>query len=148
MHDLVIPAQAGIQAFLIRRGRKGCGGERDTIHEIRLTNVPGKSYTELMVKEELTARLRSAVEDNPHRVQIRSVALFGSHVRGTARDDSDVDVLIDFDPQATIGLFEFIEIQDQLSEALGRPVDLLTPEALSKYFRDEVLREAEPVYEA
>jgi hypothetical protein len=100
-----------------------------------------------MVQEELAARLRRAVEENPHCEAIRSVALFGSHVRGTARDDSDIDVLIDFDPQATIGLFEFIEIQDQLSEARGRKVDLLTPQALSKYFRDEVLPEAEPVYE-
>jgi uncharacterized protein len=101
-----------------------------------------------MVKEELTDRLRSAVEASPYRDRIRSVALFGSHVHGTARDDSDIDVLIDFEPQATIGLFEFIEIQEQLSEALGRHVDLLTPQALSKYFRDEVLREAEPVYGA
>lgn len=46
------------------------------------------------------------------------------------------------------GLFEFIEIQEQLSGALGRRVDLLTREALSKYFRDEVLEEAEPVYGA
>lgn len=96
----------------------------------------------------MTTRLRSAVEENPHRAAIRSVALFGSHVRGTARDDSDVDVLIDFDPQAIIGLWELIEIQDQLSEALGRRVDLLTPQALSPYFREEVLQEAEPVYEA
>jgi predicted nucleotidyltransferase len=100
-----------------------------------------------MVKEELAARLRSAVEDSPYRAAIKSVALFGSHVHGTPRDDSDIDVLIDFDPKATIGLFEFIEIQDHLSEALGRRVDLLTPQALSKYFRDEVLQEAEPVYE-
>lgn len=99
-----------------------------------------------MVKEELTARLRSAVEESPYREAIRSVALFGSQIHGTACDDSDIDVLIDFDPQATIGLFEFIEIQDQLSEALGRQVDLLTPQALSKYFRDEVLQEAEAVY--
>jgi len=101
-----------------------------------------------MVKEELTARLRNAVAKSPYRDKIRSVALFGSHVRGTARDDSDIDVLIEFVPNATIGLFEFIEIQEQLSEALGRNVDLLTPEALSKYFRDEVLHEAEPVYGA
>jgi predicted nucleotidyltransferase len=100
-----------------------------------------------MVKEELAARLRRAVKDSPYCADIKSVALFGSHVHGTARDDSDIDVLIEFDPQATIGLFEFIEIQDQLSEALGRRVDLLTPQALSKYFRDEVLQEAEPVYE-
>ena len=101
-----------------------------------------------MVKAEITARLRSAVEDSAYRDRIKSVALFGSHVRGTAGADSDIDVLIDFDPQAMIGLFEFIEIQEQLSEALGRKVDLLTPQALSKYFRDEVLKEAEPVYGA
>jgi predicted nucleotidyltransferase len=62
-----------------------------------------------MVKEELTARLRSAVEDSPYRADIKSVALFGSCIHGTAGDDSDVDVLIEFTPQATIGLFEFIE---------------------------------------
>jgi predicted nucleotidyltransferase len=71
-----------------------------------------------MVKEELTARLRSAVEESPYRADIKSVALFGSYVRGTATEDSDVDVLIGFNAQATIGLFEFIEIQDQLSESL------------------------------
>jgi predicted nucleotidyltransferase len=111
-----------------------------------LTNRAAKSYTESMVKEELTARLRSAIEDSAYRASIRSVALFGSHVRGTASDDSDVDVLIDFDPHATIGLFEFVEIQEQLSEALGHKVDLLTPQSLSKYFRDEVLKQAERVY--
>jgi predicted nucleotidyltransferase len=100
-----------------------------------------------MLKEELTARLRDAIEDSPYRADIKRVALFGSYIHGTASDDSDIDVLIDFAPQATIGLFEFIEIQEQLSGALGRKVDLLTPEALSKYFRDEVLQEAEPVYE-
>jgi len=99
-----------------------------------------------MVKEELTARLRSAVEDSPYRASIRSVALFGSYLHGTATDDSDIDVLIDFDPQATVGLFEFVEIQEQLSEALGRRVDLLTPQSLSKYLRDEVLKQAERVY--
>ena len=101
-----------------------------------------------MVKEELTSRLRRAVEESAYRNAIRSVALFGSHVRGTARDDSDIDVLIDLDPQATVGLFEFIEIQEQFSKALGGHVDLLTPQALSEYFRDEVLKEAEQVYEA
>lgn len=113
-----------------------------------LTARRRKPYTVAMEKQELTARLRSAVEGNPHRAAIRFVALFGSHARGTARDDSDIDVLIDFDPKATIGLFEFIEIQEQLSETLGKKVDLLTPQALSKYFREEVLRQAEPVYEA
>lgn len=112
-----------------------------------MTGVPARAYIELMVKEELTTRLRSAIEGSPYRASIRSVALFGSQIRGTATDDSDVDVLIDFDPQATIGLFEFIEIQEQFSEALGRKVDLLTPQSLSKYFRDDALKQAERVYE-
>ncbi len=99
-----------------------------------------------MDKEELTARLQGAVQESPYRDDIRFVALFGSWIHGRAGEDSDVDVLIDFDPSATIGLFEFIEIQEQFSEALGVKVDLLTPQALSKYFRDDVLREAEPVY--
>jgi len=99
-----------------------------------------------MDKEELTARLRRAVQASSYRDDIRFVALFGSQIHGTAGEESDVDVLIDFDPRATIGLFEFIEIQEQFSEALGKKVDLLTPEALSKYFRDDVLREAESVY--
>jgi len=99
-----------------------------------------------MDKEELTVRLRRAVEDSPYRDDIRFVALFGSQIHGTAGEGSDVDVLIDFDPCASIGMFEFIEIQEYLSEALGKKVDLLTPQALSRYFRDDVLREAEPVY--
>jgi len=99
-----------------------------------------------MDKEELTTRLRRAVHDSPYRADIRFVSLFGSRIHGTAGDNSDVDVLIDFDPGATIGLFEFIEIQEQFSEVLGMKVDLLTPQALSKYFRDDVLREAQPVY--
>jgi len=101
-----------------------------------------------MGKQEVKTRLRNAIQRSPYCADIRSVALFGSHIHGTARDDSDVDVLIDFDPRATIGLFEFIEIQEQFSEALGRHVDLLTPQALSKYFRDDVLKQAEPIYEA
>ncbi|MEN6337607.1 MAG: nucleotidyltransferase family protein [Phycisphaerales bacterium] len=99
-----------------------------------------------MAREDLTAQLRAAIKDCPYRAAIKSVALFGSHIHGTARNDSDVDVLIEFDPQATIGLFEFIEIQEHLSNKLARRVDLLTPQALSRYFRDEVIEEAEPIY--
>jgi len=102
----------------------------------------------VVTKEEIKAELRAAIQENPYCRQIKSVAVFGSHVLGTATAESDVDVLIDFDPQATIGLFEFVEIQEQLSLALGRPVDLLTPQALSEYFRRDVLEHAEPVYGA
>lgn len=76
---------------------------------------------------------------------IRWLALFGSVLREDFRPDSDIDVLIEFEPGHTPG-FAFINIQDQLSELLGRTVDLNTPQDLSRYFRDRVLAEAEVYY--
>lgn len=76
---------------------------------------------------------------------IRKLAFFGSILRDDFRPDSDIDVLIEFQPGVHVGL-AFIRIQDELSAILGHKVDLNTPAFLSKYFRDEVLREAEVQY--
>jgi predicted nucleotidyltransferase len=73
--------------------------------------------------------------------------LFGSALRDDFRADSDVDVLVEFDPAHIPGL-EFFSMQDELSAMLGRKVDLNTPKFLSPYFRDEVLAEAEVLYVA
>ncbi len=100
-----------------------------------------------MDKQGLKARLLEAVKKNPHRADIKSIALFGSHVHGTAEEDSDVDVLIEFMPNAIVGFFKLAQIQRSLGDFLGKKVDLLTPDAISKYFRSEVLQEAEQVYE-
>ena len=70
------------------------------------------------------------------------VILFGSHARGEAGPDSDVDLLVIFDPGHTPGL-EFFAMQDELTEILGRKVDLNTPNFLSRYFRDQVMADAE-----
>jgi len=78
---------------------------------------------------------------------IRRLALFGSALRDDFSPSSDVDVLVEFQPGATPG-FRFFTIQDELSELLGRRVDLHTPGFLSPYFRDEVLAEARNVYVA
>ena len=78
---------------------------------------------------------------------IRRLALFGSVLRDDFRPDSDVDVLVEFQPGTHVGL-SFIRIQDELSAIIGKTVDLHTPASLSKYFRDEVLHEAEPLYVA
>jgi predicted nucleotidyltransferase len=78
---------------------------------------------------------------------IRRLAVFGSVLRGNAGPESDVDVLVEFEPGRTPGL-GFIAIQDELSDLLGRKVDLNTPAFLSPHFRDRVLREAQPLYEA
>jgi predicted nucleotidyltransferase len=100
-----------------------------------------------MDKEQLKIRLLQAVESNPHRSDIKSVSLFGSYIHGTADEDSDIDVLVEFMPEATVGFFKLARIQRSIAEFIGRKVDLLTPEALSKYFRDKVLQEAELIYE-
>ena len=81
------------------------------------------------------------------RHRIRRLALFGSVLRDDFGPHSDVDVLVEFEPGVRTG-FRFFAIQDELSEIIGRPVDLNTPECLSKYFRDRVLDEAEVQYVA
>ena len=81
------------------------------------------------------------------RNHIRRLALFGSVIRDDFTPDSDVDVLVEFEPGKTPG-WEFVDLADELSEMLGRRVDLNTPTSLSRYFRDEVLAEAEVLYDA
>jgi uncharacterized protein len=82
-----------------------------------------------------------------NRHQIRRLALFGSILRSDFGPNSDVDVLVEFQPGVRTGL-HFFAIQDELSEILGRSVDLNTPECLSNYFREKVLAEAEVQYAA
>jgi predicted nucleotidyltransferase len=71
---------------------------------------------------------------------VRSVSIFGSIARNQVRKHSDVDLLVDFD--RPIGLFEFARLKLYLEELLARKVDLVTPEALRKEFRESILREA------
>jgi len=81
------------------------------------------------------------------RRHIRRLALFGSVLREDFGPNSDVDVLVDFEPGHTPGL-AFFAMQEELSRIVGRTVDLHTPRFLSPYFRDEVMAEAEVVYDS
>jgi predicted nucleotidyltransferase len=80
------------------------------------------------------------------RHHIRKLSFFGSVLRDDFRPESDIDVLVEFEPGRTPGL-AFFAMQDELSAVLGRKADLNTPGFLSKYFRDQVLREAEVQYD-
>lgn len=100
-----------------------------------------------MNKQDLEKIIYKAIEADPNKNDILKVSLFGSQVHGNPRPNSDVDVLIEFKPNAPIGLFEFVRIQRRLSEFSGKKIDLLTPSALSKYFREEVLTNAKTIYE-
>jgi hypothetical protein len=90
---------------------------------------------------------RERVAEFCRRNGIRRLALFGSVLRDDFGPESDIDVLVEFEPGRTPG-FAFFGLQDELSAMLGRTVDLNTPMCLSKYFRDEVLREAEVLYKS
>jgi predicted nucleotidyltransferase len=81
------------------------------------------------------------------RNRIRRLAFFGSVLRDDFTPESDVDVLVEFEPGTRVGL-RFFGMERELSEVLGHKVDLNTPGFLSKYFRDEVIAEAEVLYDA
>jgi uncharacterized protein len=81
------------------------------------------------------------------RHYIRKLSVFGSVLHGDARPDSDLDVLVEFDSGHVPGL-AFFGMEQELSELLGRKVDLNMPQFLSPYFRDVVLAEAEVQYAA
>ena len=87
------------------------------------------------------------MKEEPAKDDIKKISLFGSHLDDTAKHDSDVDLLIEFKPKAVVGFFELIQIQENLAKNLGTKVDLLTPRSLSKYFRKDVLKQAELLYE-
>jgi predicted nucleotidyltransferase len=78
--------------------------------------------------------------------KISRLAFFGSILSDRFRDDSDVDVLVEFQPGSTPGLFGIALMEKELSTIFGRKVDLRTPEDLSRYFRQSVLAEAEVQY--
>lgn len=78
---------------------------------------------------------------------IRKLSFFGSVLREDFRPDSDVDVLVEFEPGRTPGFLRIATMEHELSEILGgRKVDLRTPQDLSRYFRDEVIAGAEVQY--
>lgn len=80
---------------------------------------------------------------------IHSLSLFGSLARGAARPDSDIDLLVEFEPGAEPGLLGLASLEIEFSRLLGgHPVDLRTLADLSPHFRDEVLRSAIPQYAA
>ncbi len=79
------------------------------------------------------------------RYHVKRLAVFGSFATGDATPDSDLDILIEFEPGKTPGL-RFFTLQRELSELFGRSVDLNTLGFLSRHFRDDAVRHAEDIY--
>jgi uncharacterized protein len=78
---------------------------------------------------------------------VQRLSLFGSRLTGTARPESDIDILVEFETTARLG-FGYFRLEDELSKLFRNKVDLNTPGFLSRNFRDEVLRTAQPLYVA
>ena len=90
----------------------------------------------------VTVRVQFSPRTFVKAFHVRTVSLFGSVVRGDAGNESDIDLLIDFEPDATVGLFEFARLQEFLRETLKRPVDIVTRDALHPALKDTILEEA------
>jgi predicted nucleotidyltransferase len=82
------------------------------------------------------------------RAGVLRLSFFGSVLREDFGPESDIDVLVEFAPDSGIGLFEFVDLQHELAEILGREVDLHTPASLSHFFREDVVDSAEVAYAA
>lgn len=80
------------------------------------------------------------------RYQVRELAVFGSALRDDFRNDSDIDILVEFDPEARFGLFTFFALRKELSDLLGRSVDLGEKRSLKPAIRDNVLTTLRVVY--
>lgn len=92
-----------------------------------------------MERDQILALLKSR-RRQLKKYGVHSLSVFGSVARGQARKNSDIDILVDF--EKPVGLFEYARLKMYLEDVLGREVDLVTPEALRKELREEILREA------
>jgi predicted nucleotidyltransferase len=97
-------------------------------------------------KSEVLKKLKLSKEEMKE-FSVKDLYLFGSYAREEAGreeagDQSDLDILVEFEPEAQIGLFAFARLRRRLSELLGREVDLVTRDAIRPEMRDEILREA------
>jgi len=98
-----------------------------------------------MSKEEIAKKVKETIESDSNGDYIQSVSLFGSFLRGTEDQNSDIDLL--FEMRKTMSLFKISALQRRLENKLGRKVDFLEKNSLDKYLKDEILVEAQEIYE-
>ena len=88
------------------------------------------------------------LSDLCRRYRVSELSFFGSAARGEMRPDSDIDVMVEFDPGARIGLLKFESLSEDLAALVGRKVDLVTKRGLKPWIRPHVLKEARVIYAA
>lgn len=109
------------------------------------TGNAGQPRREAPQSENIRAELK-ALEKPLRERGLTALALFGSTARGSARPDSDVDVLIDIAPDASFSLVDLVSVKHFLEDNLRRKVDVVIREGLDPAIRDRVIREARAVF--
>ena len=127
----------GNASEVVREALRGLVEREDAGANARRKAVPSK--------DEMRAEL-AALEKPLRERGLASLALFGSIVRGEARSDSDIDVLVDVDPKVGFSLVDLVSVKLFLENRLGRKVDVVTRQGIEPAVRDRVLNEAESVF--
>lgn len=99
-----------------------------------------------MTKEDLSSNVLLAIRDLCHRYKVRELSLFGSAITKDFNLESDIDLLVEFEPEAEVGFMTLSKMQKELSAILHRPVDLVPKGGLKPVIRDAVLSSAKVLY--
>ena len=98
-----------------------------------------------MSQEEIIAKVREAIEEDPNKDYIKSISLFGSFLHGDARPDSDVDLM--YEMRGVMGLFQIAAMRHQLEQKLGRKVDFVDKDSVIPQLKAEIIPTARKIYE-
>jgi len=109
---------------------------------VRLSFDLSKSrVTDVKSLDEIKSILKKHEKRLKEKYKIKEIGIFGSYVRGEARESSDVDILVEFEPDARISLLDFVELENYLSDILGVKVDLVEKSALKPRIGKQILSE-------
>lgn len=134
-----------LEAIVRRKVASGLYNNASEVIREALRLLVAREESAVPNKHEVRARI-AALEQPLREKGITSLAVFGSIVRGEARPDSDVDILIDTDPESRFSLVDLISVKNLLEEHLERGVDVVTKQGIDPAIRDRVFRESERVF--
>jgi len=89
--------------------------------------------------DEIKEIIKKHKDELKEKYSVKEIGIFGSFVRGEAKEDSDIDILVEF--EKPIGLFKFLELEEYLSNLIGRKVDLVSKKALKPHIGKHILEE-------